>query len=214
MLLCIAAETAGAQRITFHTIPPDWTVLEKPFVKAAAFEVRDNPATPGHRWLSMISDKASGSLISGGALAVDLKKTPILRWRWRATILPPGADGRDPDRDDQAIGLYISSGNRVKQQSLAYRWETQTPAGTEGTVQYAKIIAVKWFALRDQSHADGQTFFIEERNVAEDFEKTFGSVPDQIAVGISCNSQYTDSGSEAQLDWIEFCEPGLPNHDR
>jgi hypothetical protein len=207
VLFCLSAGIATAQCITFHTIPPDWTVLGKPFTKASVFEIRNNPATPGHRWLSMNSDQASASLISGGPLPIDLKKTPILRWRWRATVLPPNADGRDPDKDDQAIGLYISSGNRFKQQAVAYRWETQTPAGSEGVVQYANIITVKWIALRDKSHVDGETFFIEERNLAEDFKKAFGEIPDRIGVGISCNSQYTGSKSEAQLDWIEFCAP-------
>jgi len=152
----------------------------------------------------MSADKASASLLSGDALSVDLKKTPILRWRWRATVLPTGADARNPDKDDQAIGIYISSGSRFRQQSIAYRWETQPPAGAEGSVQYAKVVTIKWFALRDESHMDGQTFFTEERNVAEDFEKAFGSVPERIGIGISCNSQYTGSKAEAQLDWIEF----------
>lgn len=204
-LLCLPAGTVDAQRITFHTMPADWSVQSKPFTKASVFEPQDNPAAPGHRWLSVTSEKASASLLSSYPLPVDLKKTPIIRWRWRATILPPGADGRDPGKDDQVIGLYVSSGNKFKQQSIAYRWETTTPVGSEGTVRYANLFAVKWFTLRNETHADGETFFIEERNVAEDFEKTFGSVPDKIGIGISCNSQYTDSRSEAQLDWIEFC---------
>jgi hypothetical protein len=204
-LFCLSAGTAAAQRITFHTMPADWSVQGKPFTKPSVFEPQDNPSMPGHRWLSVTSEKASASLLSTYPLPVDLKKTPIIRWRWRATILPSGADGRDPGKDDQVIGLYVSSGNKFKQQSIAYRWETATPIGSEGTVRYANLFSVKWFTLRNEAHADGETFFIEERNVAEAFEKTFGSVPDKIGIGISCNSQYTDSRSEAQLDWIEFC---------
>lgn len=203
-LFCFSSSTAVAQRITFDTIPEDWGVQGKPFTKAAVFEIKDDPEAPGHKWLSMKAEKASASLLSDGALDVDLKKTPILRWRWRVTAFPLGADGRDPKKDDQAIGLYVSSGTMFKQQTIAYRWETLPPAGAEGAVQYAKLFTIKWFALRDQSHVDGQSFFVEERNVAEDFEKTFGSIPDRIGIGISCNSQYTGSRSEAQLDWIEF----------
>jgi len=204
VLFCFSAG-ADAQRITFDSIPPDWTVKGKPFTKESVFEVQTNPAMSGHCWLAASSENASASLLSTYPLAVNLKKTPIIRWRWRATVLPPGADGRNPNKDDQVIGLYVSSGNRLNQRSIAYRWETQTPVGSEGTVRYANLFAVKWFTIRNEHHADGQTFFIEERNVAEDFEKTFGSIPDQIGIGISCNSQYTGSRSEAQLDWIEFC---------
>jgi hypothetical protein len=203
------AGTADAQRITFETIPDGWNVYGKPFTKASVFKIQDNPAVPGHQWLSATSENASASLLSNFPLPVDLKKTPIIRWRWRATVLPPGADGRNPDKDDQVIGLYVSSGSRLKQRTVAYRWETQTPVGSEGTVQYASLFAVKWITIRNQSHADGETFFIEERNVAEDFQKAFGSVPDKIGLGISCNSQYTDSSSAAQLDWIEFVAADL-----
>ena len=209
VLFYFSAGTAFPERITFDTMPPDWNIKGKPFTKNAVFEIRNDPADPGHRWLSVTADKASASLLSDGALDVDLKKTPIIRWRWRATVLPPGADGRDPKKDDQAIGLYVSSGNVFKQQSIAYRWETEPPAGSEGTVQYANLFSIKWVALRDKSHSDGQTFFIEERNVAEDFKKAFGAIPERIGIGISCNSQYTDSKAEAQLDWIEFVAPDL-----
>jgi hypothetical protein len=206
LLLCLTG-TVSAQRITFHTIPSEWRVYGKPFTRASVFEPQENPAQPGQRWLSATSENASASLLSDYPLPIDLKKTPIIRWRWRATVLPPGADGRDPGKDDQVIGLYVSSGNKIRQQSIAYRWETKTPVGSEGTIRYANLFAVKWFTLRNETHADGETFFIEERNVAEDFEKTFGAIPDQIGLGISCNSQYTDSRSAAQLDWIEFVAP-------
>jgi hypothetical protein len=199
--------SAAAQRITFDAIPSGWDVQGKPFTKAAVFKIETDPAMPEHRWLSMSADNATASLVSG-TLNVDLKKTPIMRWRWRVTVLPTGADGRDPAKDDQAIGLYISSGGRFKQQSIAYRWETQPPAGADGSAKYAKgIVSIRWFALRDQSHTDGQTFFVEERNLAEDFQKAFGAVPERIGLGISCNSQYTGSSAEAQLDWVEFVAP-------
>ncbi len=214
-LLCLFACTAPAQRITFQTLPTGWTVRKKLFTNASVFEIHDDPSAEGHRWLSATSDNASATLTSDTLLDIDLNKTPILRWRWRATVLPHGGDGRNPKKDDQAIGLYINSGSRFKQQSIAYRWETKTPAGSEGTVQYAKIIAVKWFAVRDENHTDGKTFFIEERNLAEDFKQAFGTIPDRIGIGICCNSQYTGTRSEAQLDWIEFAEQGTqPNKEK
>jgi hypothetical protein len=201
LLSILSAGKSPAQHIAFDAIPAGWTVEGKPLTKKSVFTIEDQR-------LTLRSDRASGTLTSGGALTVDLKKTPVIRWRWRATVLPAGADGRDPAKDDQAVGIYISAGTAFKQQSLAYRWETETPAGTQGKIQYAKIISVRWFALRDKSHADSQTFFIEERNLAEDFKAAFGFVPEQIGIGISCNSQYTGTRSEAQLDWIEFCAPG------
>ena len=204
-----AGDPAG-WRITFDTLPKDWAVQGKPFTPEAVFEIAADPTNSTQHWLSMTADKASASLKSSEALPVDLKKTPIMRWCWRATVLPTGADGRDPKKDDQAIGLYISSGGMFKQQSLAYRWETETPTGAEGDAQYAKVVSVHWMALRNKQDADGQTFYTEERNVADDYQKAFGSIPEKIGVGISCNSQYTASKAAAQLQWIEFV-PAITN---
>lgn len=195
-------------RIAFDTLPKDWAVQGKPFTPQAVFEIATDPTNSTLHWLSMTADKASASFKSSDALPVDLKKTPIMRWCWRATVLPTGADGRDPKKDDQAIGLYISSGGMFKQQSLAYRWETETPTGAEGDAQYAKVVSVHWMALRNKQDADGQTFYTEERNVADDYQKAFGSIPDKIGMGISCNSQYTASKAAAQLQWIEFLPTG------
>ncbi|MBM4152156.1 MAG: DUF3047 domain-containing protein [Kiritimatiellaceae bacterium] len=206
-LFYFCAGFVDAQRITFDAMPDGWSFKGKPFTKESVFEIQSNPDSADHRWLSLVSSNASGSIVSKGPLTVDLKKTPILRWRWRVTTLPKDGDGRYPNQDDQAIGIYISSGSRLKQQSIAYRWETLTPAGTDGSVQYAKIISVKWFAIRDQCSVDGKTFFTEERNLADDFKAAFGMVPDEIGIGISCNSQFSETSSAAQLDWIEFCAP-------
>ena len=69
------------------------------------------------------------------------------------------------------------------------------------------MVKVKWFSLRNQQDGDGKTFFVEQRNVAEDFKQAFGSLPGKIGIGISCNSQYTASQAQANLDWIEFVAP-------
>lgn len=201
------AGSAGAQttfRQDFASWPTDWEVQGKPLTPQAVFEVVADPADPARRVLNMHADAASASLKTRRALdGVDLNRTPILRWRWRVSQFPTGADGRDPARDDQAIGLYLSTGNVFNQQSLAYRWETETPAGAEGRARYAKVVSVQWFCVRNQQ--DGtNTYFIEERNVAEDFKKAYGTVPKAIGFSISCNSQYTRSRAEAQLDWFEF----------
>lgn len=202
------ADTGPGWRLAFDIMPANWAVQGKPFTKAAVFQIAADPTNAALHWLSMTADQSSASLKTSDSVPVDLNKAPIMRWCWRATTLPTGADGRDPKKDDQAIGLYISSGGLFKQQSIAYRWETETPVGTEGDAQYAKVVRVHWLALRNKNDVDGKTFYIEERNVAEDYRKAFGSVPDKIGIGISCNSQYTASQADAQLEWIEFLPAG------
>lgn len=202
----INPETSSGWREEFKAMSPDWEVRGKPGVKKASFQV-SQPADMDHPCLLMKADKASASLLME-LNAVDLRKTPILRWRWRVTEFPKNADGRDPAKDDQAIGIYVNAGSLINQRSIAYRWETETPVGAEGTVTYAGgLVKVKWFSARNQKDSNGKTFLIEERNVAEDFKKAFGSIPNKIGIGISCNSQYTASKALAQLDWIELTPP-------
>jgi hypothetical protein len=158
----------------------------------------------------MSADRASASLMIP-VEGVKLKETPILRWRWRVTTFPGGADGRVAAKDDQAIGIYIGMSRGFgRQSSLAYRWETDTPRDASGQASYgAGLVRVQWNALRNREDGEG-VFFEETRNVAKDFEAAFGTVPDAFALSISCNSQYTGTRAAAELDWIEFVREAAP----
>jgi hypothetical protein len=190
-------------REDFHSQPAGWELRTVARAKPAEFRVE--PPTEEHDGaLLMTAENASG-MFATHLSGVDLHQTPILRWRWRAITLPTGADGRVPARDDQAIGIYVSSGGLLRQRSIAYRWETETPVGTEGEVSYAAgIVHAKWIAVRNAQDAAAGTFFTEERNVARDFQRAFGFVPTDVSIGVTCNSEYTDSTAVAELDWIEL----------
>ena len=218
LILCYALAGSGAWadsgvsqnnadwREDFHTLAPCWEVRGKPGTKKAIFYITNSAHNAGS-YLAMEAEQASASLLMK-LDEVDLRRTPILRWRWRVHEWPANADGRDAARDDQAIGIYINAGSMLKQRSLAYRWETETPVGASGTASYAGgLVTVKWFSLRNQQSGNKAEFFIEERNIAEDFRREFGFVPAKIGLGISCNSQYTASRAAAELDWIELCAP-------
>lgn len=197
------ARVTPGWRQEFQTMPDGWKLKGKPGTSAAVFEP-GRSADGSNTWLNMRADKASASLVVE-LPKVKLAETPVLRWCWRVTVFPEGADGRESARDDQAIGVYVSTGGMFSQKSLAYRWETETPIGEEGTASYAGgVVKVKWFCLRNKQSAKGDGFIVEERNVAADFKSRFGDVPEKIGLSISCNSQYTGSKAEAQLAWIEF----------
>ncbi len=189
-------------RIDFNQMPANWEIQGVPFGRKADFSVgvTEGMTQPG---LLMTADNASATLRMKGAIpGVDLNKAPIMRWRWRVTVFPTGADGRVSAKDDQAIGIYVSTGGMLSQKSVAYRWETETPVGEEGNVKYARVVSVFWISCRDKD--SGSVFFTEERNVADDFQRAFGSIPSEVGIGISCNSQHTGTKAAAQLEWIEF----------
>jgi len=184
-------------------VPKGWVVKNKPGTKEASFYIETDPETKSS-YLRMEADNASATLI-GKVDGVNIKKTPILRWRWRAITLPEGADGRSKAKDDQAIGIYVGTGGALSNKSISYRWDTATPKGAEGTSQYGLgFVKIKWYTLRNEKDAVNREWFTEERNVAEDFKNAWGFYPDKIYIAVSCNSQYTASRSVADLNWIEF----------
>ena len=152
--------------------------------------------------LQLKCDKSTGGIII--APKVNLNKTPIMRWRWRILNYPQGADGRDPKKDDQPIGIYLGMDDGfLKKKSLAYRWEDLTPKGFEGTVTYAKILTVHYITMQDNRAKAGE-WITETRNIAEDFKRVYGKIPKKFAVSVIGNSQYTRSNTVAELDFIEF----------
>ncbi len=189
-------------REDFAELSAVWEVRKRPGAKAATFDVQRDQKN-GNAWLRMAADNATATLAIE-LDAIDLKISPMLRWRWRVTELPRGADGRLSTADDQAIGIYVQSSGFGIRKTVAYRWETETPLAAAGTASYAGGLAkIKWICLRNKKNANGK-FLVETRNVAADFQRLFGSVPKSVGLGISCNSQYTGTRAAAQLDWIEF----------
>ena len=195
-------------REDFRLIPEGWEVRGKPGTDETRFSVPDS-TLPDGGLLELEADDSSATLLTK-LDSIDLRTAPILRWRWRVTRLPPGADGRNKDRDDQAIAIYVTDGGRFRQHSIAYRWETETPVGTAGWAKYmGGFVQVRWFCLRNRADAERGTFFTEERNVADDFRAAYGFIPKKPVIGIASNSQYTGSKAAAQLDWIELM-PRVP----
>jgi len=154
--------------------------------------------------LKVFADEATGALFCKPYKNVDLKKTPIIRWRWRVDTFPKGGDGRKSGSDDQAIAIYIGANDWMLKKSISYRWETETPKGYEGNTSYGGgAVKVKWFCLRNRKSGEDK-WLIEERNIANDFKKAFGFVPKEFVLSIGANSQNTKSESLAYIDYIEF----------
>ena len=154
--------------------------------------------------LKVFADKGTGALFCEVYKYVDLKKTPIMRWRWYVNKFPKGGDGRKSDSDDQAIAIYIGANDWMVKKSISYRWETETPKGLEGNVSYGGgTVKVKWFCLRNKKTGTGK-WVTEERNIAKDFKKAFGFIPKEFILSIGANSQNTKSESLAFIDYIEF----------
>ncbi len=183
-------------------LPEDWEISGTKWgVKDSVFNVRKNEN--GVPILHMSSEKGRGGLMHR-IEGIDLNKTPIMKWKWLVIEFPKGGDGRFDDKGDQAIEIYVMSGSIASQKCLVYTWETETPIGAEDSFSvFLGAFKARWFCVRNKNDGTGK-WFSEERNVAKDFKKTYGFIPEEIAVMVFCKSDMTKTRAEAELEWIEF----------
>ena len=136
---------------------------------------------------------------------VNLKQTPILEWSWKATILPTGGDLRRKETTDMAAQLYVvwpRFPTLLRSRIIGYVWDATTPAVT--IVRSQKTGTVTFVVLRSGTRELGK-WLTERRNVAEDYVKIFGEVPDDPkAITISIDSNDTQSMAESFIGPIIF----------
>ncbi len=200
------AENAGC-RIDFSKSQTEkdtvsgWTYKGKPGTDKARFSIITEN---GVKVLKAESVNGTGSILFDIS-KIDFKKYPVMRWKWKVDELPSGADGRSDEKDDQAIGIYVGAG-RWTTNSVAFRWETETPKKAEGEASYGLgMVSVKWHCVRNKEDKTG-VWYVDECNIYEALDKRFkGKIPTRnVALSISCNSQYTKSRATAYLEYVEF----------
>ena len=139
---------------------------------------------------------------------VNLKETPILEWTWKATTLPTGGDLRRKETTDMAAQLYVVWPRfpaLLRSRIIGYVWDATTPA--DAIVKSQKTGTVTFVVMRSGSKDLGK-WLTERRNVAEDYAKIFGELPDDPgAITISIDSNDTHSMAESFMGPIVFRAP-------
>lgn len=165
------------------------------------------------------------------AVRVDVKRFPLLRWRWKVKAPIKSADMTTKEGDDYAARIYVmfdyptdklSFGTRTKLKiaeslygqkiptaALNYVWDNRQPVGTLQPNTYtdrARMIVVQSGAARA-----GQ-WVTETRDLAADFRAAFGEEPpDVVALALATD---TDNTGEQAIAWygdIEFLPHGGGN---
>ena len=178
-----------------------WHYKGKPFTKDIDFSVVE---LNGVRVLKVASRKSSGTILYDLS-TIDLKKYPLMRWKWMASRLPEGACATDPKKDDQVLAVCAGAG-RPRTSSVAFRWETKTGKGKSGSSRYGLgMVQVNWLAMRNQEDKL-DTWYIEEVNLLKHLQKLFpGGIPKKdLALSITGNSQYTGTESLGYIEYLEF----------
>ena len=193
-----------------QTLKDDWKFDGSRFlVPRTKFSIGSEPTASAGKIMVVEANKATGVMLSAPS-KVDLIKTPVMRWRWRVVnpvMLKPG----ESEPDDQVIVVYFGDGSLLKQRCVAYRWELNTPLGTDGLRKYAAgMMTVNHKTVRNHTTPPGE-WVVEERNVVADYRKAFDKMPDSyFIISVGANSQYTGSDTRAEIDFIEFIPERKP----
>ena len=139
-------------------------------------------------------------------ISVDLTRTPILNWSWRAQQLVRPDDEKEKAGDDFTARIYVVRkggwwfwNTRV----INYVWSFQHARGDAWDSPVAGERA-RMLAVRDRDD-NTQTWYHEKRNIVEDFRNQFGIDVDSIdAIAIMTDSDNTGQSAAADYGDIFF----------
>lgn len=158
------------------------------------------------------------------SVKVDLRDTPLLRWRWKIAAPVAGGDMTRKSGDDYAARLYVmfdypvdklSFGTRTKLKlaeslygqkipaaALNYVWDARQPVGTAMPNAYTD--RVRMMVVQSGRTRSGE-WITETRNLEEDFRRAFGEeAPGVSAVALATDTDNTRGSATAWYGDIEF----------
>ena len=206
LMLSLSARETGSVIFDFNDqkkFADSWKIRRTAIhIPLSRFYVAKSHGARDGKALIVECSKSSGvALISPEGL--DLKKTPIMRWRWRMIHPVVLKDSKEPD--DQAASLYVCDGNSFRQFTVSYRWEVLPEIGSTKVFRYGSgALTVYGICLRNRFTTVGE-WVEEERDVTADFKKLFKrDLSSRFAIGVGGNSQYSKSNTRVEIDYLEF----------
>ena len=144
---------------------------------------------------------------------IDVKKFPILSWRWKVAKLPRGGDVRKSSTDDQALQVYVAFKKSgilgINTPVVGYIWDNEAPKGWSGRSPQIGGDKLRYIVLRNKTDNVGQ-WYTERRNVYRDYKRLFADIdngePQSLTTGlqIHINSQRTKTPAESMIGDIYF----------
>src|SRR5262245_4469426 len=152
-----------------------------------------------------LRSRGDNSIISK-EIRVDVRRFPLLVWRWKVTTLPAGGDSRRKESDDQAAQLYVTFPRfpaTLRSRIIGYVWDTQAPVGTVVRSEAGRPAV---YVVVRSGDADAGRFIVETRDVARDYRAIWGEEPGEDArvLSIAVDSNDTRSSAESFIAEIFF----------
>lgn len=199
--------------------PAPWRVVPLGKRKATSYRVADVAG------VSAIEARADSSMaLLARPIAVDLRESPILCWRWFVDAPVAKADMSRKSGDDYAARIYVAfdipddalgAGTRMKlgiarrlfgsavpDAALNYVWDNRHPVGAARRSPYtdrAQLI------VAESGSGRAGKWTSERADVAADFVRAFGKVPAKpIQLAIASDTDNTGSSARAAFADLHF----------
>ncbi len=191
-------------------LPAGWSLDKKTGKPLMRIKKEDNAF-----YLNMISSGDSSFGVRK-EFKVDVKKFPILCWRWKVHKLPRSGDVRKASTDDQAVQVLVAfkaTGFPAMTHTpvIGYIWDCEAPKGWSGRSPQFGGDKLRYIVLRNRTDQTGQ-WYTERRNLYKDYKKLFsdikGGEPQGLTTGlqIHINSQHTKSPADSEIGEIYFSD--------
>lgn len=177
------------------------------------------------RWDDVIAIEANADksmALLGRPVTVDLKRTPVLCWRWRVDAPLVSADMAEKSGDDYAARVYVafslpasalSFGTRVKlvlarsiygdavpDAAINYVWDNRYPIGTRRPNAYTDRTQM---IVAESGPARAGRWVVSRQDVLADFVSTFGDVPGQLTL-LAVAADTDNTGERAHSGFADF----------
>lgn len=161
-------------------------------------------------------------------LAIDVETQPTLRWRWCVTKAAPATDLSVRGSDDRSLAIYVAFPFVAEEATAFELIERKIVESTAGKDAPGRVLMYVWGGdadrgtivksphlgssgmmtiLRSAETPTGQ-WFSEAINIADDYERTFGTPPpDPLYIAIGADTDDTEGIAEGTVMNLEFVGP-------
>ena len=173
--------------------PSRWKVRGNKSVAKAVYRIAEEE---GNRFLLAYANNQDVQI--GMEFAFEPRDYPILRWRWRATKLPSGANERAKRTNDSAAAVYVIFDSGILPRAIKYVWSSSLPVGTrfDSPVYWrAKVVVLQHGPARPGEWRQ------ETVNFYQDYKSLFGFEPGEVrGIALLTDSDTMTSVAEAAYD--------------
>jgi len=200
---------------SYDGLPEGWSRYEFSDEKPTSYSVaKQNDGG----WVLEARSNSSSSIVYK-EIKVDLKKYPLLSWRWKIEKALERGNERNKDTEDSPARIYVGiTKNKIGlgkvlelldgklrfflERAIAYVWSSRLPKDT--VISSPHTDKIKVIVLENSEEKVGEWVY-EERNVYEDYKSVFGDKPRSvIGIAIMTDTDNTKDSTTAYYDDIRF----------